>query len=392
MFRGLNIAGAGFGPVGGPDVNGVAQTGATHLRSFTVTRTNLANGSYVALANTLNTLNNAVSGSAAGSVLRYNGFPENFIKTNPQVSTSVMETNLGHANYHSLQTQVSLRPTAGVSTQVTYTWSRNLGFNPGEGANGSGSTFITDPTNRAGDYTLLSTHRKHVVVNYGTFALPIGPQKLLFGKSSGVWARLAENWQASWIVNLSSGAPGNTSAQNMLYGLGVPDIVGPFDIKDLRYSWVNGAPAGNLFTDANNQPLYTKVRDPQCTNANYVAPSLSTFCTLNALRNSAGQVVLQTPLPGKRGTFGQNRLEDLGTWSADMAIQKRVQLAETRSFTVRMDATNVFNHPTPAISVGFFAATGGAPDLSLQSGLPSIGVYNNKIGRRQFQLKARVDF
>jgi len=36
----------------------------------------------VALANTLNTLNNAVSGSAAGSVLRYNGFPENFIKTN----------------------------------------------------------------------------------------------------------------------------------------------------------------------------------------------------------------------------------------------------------------------------------------------------------------------
>src|SRR5262249_9132728 len=154
---------------------------------------------------------------------------------------------------HSLQTQLSLRPTAGVSTQFTYTWSRNLGFNPGEGANGTGSAFITDPTNRAGDYTLLSTHREHVVVNYGTFELPIGPRQLLVGNSSGIWGRLAENWQASWVVNLSSGAPGNISAQSMLYGLGVPDIVGPFDIKDFKYAWVNGGAAGNLFTDSNNQ-------------------------------------------------------------------------------------------------------------------------------------------
>ncbi len=394
MFRGLNIAGAGFGPVGGPAVGGVAQTGATHLRAALAgnMRNNLAMGNYVALANTLNTLTNAVSGSQAGSVLRYSGlFPENFIKTNPQVSTSVMENNLGYANYHSLQAQISLRPTAGVSTQTTYTWSRNLGFSPGGGANGTGSANITDPTNRALDYTLLGTHRKHVVVNYGTFDLPIGPSKLLFANASGLWARLAENWQASWIVNLSSGAPGNISAQNMLYGLGVPDIVGPFDIKDLRYSWVEGAASGNLFTGSNNQPLYTRVRDPQCTNPSVVAPSLSGFCQLNALQNSNGQVVLQTPLPGNRGTFGRNRFETLGTWSADMAVQKRVQVTESKSVTVRFDATNVFNHATPAISGGFFAATGGAPDLNLQSGTP-FGAFTNKIGSRRFQLKARVDF
>jgi len=96
-----------------------------------------------------------------------------------------METNLGHANYHSLQTQITLRPTAGVSTQLTYTWSRNLGFVPGEGANGTGSGGITDPTNRAGDYTLLGTHRQHVVVNYGTFALPIGPPQASLRKVVG---------------------------------------------------------------------------------------------------------------------------------------------------------------------------------------------------------------
>src|SRR5207253_2403870 len=134
-----------------------------------------------------------------------------------------METNLGEANYHSLQTQFSLRPTAGVSLQATYTFSRNLGMNPGEGPNGTGATF-TDPTNRSLDYTLLGSNRKHSLVTYGSYALPLGPNKLLFTGASGVWARLVENWQASWIVNMTSGGPASILAQSMLYGNGVPDV------------------------------------------------------------------------------------------------------------------------------------------------------------------------
>jgi hypothetical protein len=408
MFKGLNIAGAGFGPVGGPDVGGVAQTGATQLRSFATTRTNLANGNYVALATTLNTLTincqvNAtvpacsqtdsqgrLLASLAGSVLRNSGtLPENFIKTNPQFNTAVMESSLGHANYHSLQTQINLRPTAGVSTQLTYTWSRNLGQVPGEGANGTGAVF-TDPTNRGADYTLLSTHREHVIVDYGTFALPIGPQKLLFGNSTGLPARLMENWEASWIVNLSSGAPLGASAQSMMYGLGVPDIVGSFDTKSL-FGWANGAPTGNLFADSNGKALYSKVRDPQCLNSNLVAASLQAACTLNAIANSSGQVVLQTPLPGTRGTFGQNRIMGLPSWTADMAIQKRLRLTETKSFTVRVDARNVFNHPTPA-NPGLFSTTPGTSDLSMTSTTNPFGAMTTKTGNRSFQLKARMDF
>jgi hypothetical protein len=399
MFRGLNLGGTNCltatgttpcAPVGSTNSAGVLQTGAMHLRSAIQTQTNLANGNYQAVASTLNTLTNAVSGSRSGSVLVYNNFPENFIRANPQVANSVMETSLGYANYHSLQTQINLRPTAGVTTQTTYTWSRNLGMSPGSGPNGTGATF-TDPTNRAADYALLNTHRKHVVVNYGTFALPVGPQKLLFGGSSGVVARLIENWQASWIVNLSSGPPLNVGAQSMLYGNGVADIVGPFDGNDYKAGWANGAINGNLFTDDNDQPLYTKTRDPQCLNPSYVAPSLATLCTLNAIRNSSGQVVLQTPLPGKRGTLGRNAIEGLGNWTADMAIEKRIQLAETKSFTLRVDARNIFNHPTPAIPVGFSGPLPGAADLSLV-GVNPFGVFTTKAGNRSFQLKARLDF
>jgi len=386
MFQGVTLA--SFVPGGG--------SGATQLRNSFLTQSNLANGNYSALATTLNTLTSVESGSQSGSVLRhantlYPGqFPENFIKTNPQLANAVMETNLGMANYHSFQTQASLRPTAGVSLQATYTFSRNLGMNPGEGPNGTGATF-TDPTNRAQDYTLLPSHRRHALVTYGTFALPVGPNKLLFNKASGVWARLVENWQASWIVNMTSGAPMSILAQSMLYGNGVPDVVGPFDTKARDFLWAEGLPTGNLYADAKGAPKYTKVKDPQCLNPNYVAASLALSCTLNAVADSSGRVILQTPLPGKQGTLGRNPIESIGLWTADMSVQKRIQVTEGKSVSVRLDATNVFNHPTPGLAGGFFAAAPGTPDLNLQSFVP-FGNFASKVGNRRFQLKARLDF
>jgi hypothetical protein len=416
MFAGLNIAGTGCatntgvatpcGLVGTTPAGGVLQTGAMHLRAATagLLRNNLANGNYSGIASTLNTLqinctnagNSTVTactnGTATqlGSVLRNSGrFPENFIKANPQFNTAVLETNPGHSNYHSVQAQVSLRPTAGVSLQGTYTFSRNLGQAPNEGPNGTGSTY-TDPVDRMADYTLLPAHRQHAFVTYGTFELPIGPNKLLFANSSGFWARLAEGWQASWVANLVSGSPANVSAQSMLYGLGVPDIVGPFDIKNLNYFWKEGNAAGNIFADENGNSIYTRVKDPQCNNPSYVVAYMAATCTLNAVQDSSGQVLLQAPLPGRRGNFGQNRFENIGSWTADMAIQKKVAISESKSFTVRVDATNIFNHPTPG-AAGIFAPAVGGSDLSLQGGNP-FGAVTNKSGSRRFQLKARLDF
>jgi len=411
MFAGLNIAGSGFGPVGTP-FNGVPQTAGLHMRSSPTFAGNLANGNYLQLATTLNTLTNAGatnggSASASGSVLRNSGiFPENFIKTNPQLSSAVLESSLGNAHYHSLQAQFTVRPVGGVSTQTTYTWSRNLGNIPNagiEGANGAGAAW-TDPTNRKLDYMLQNSHREHVLSNYGTFDLPIGPQKRLLGSTHGVAGRLLENWQTSSVVNLGSGAPFSATAQSMLYANGVPDVVGPFSTKS-SFAWPNGAKQGNLFAGSNGQPLYTFTKDPQCTNTGLVAASLASQCTLNAVQlASTGQIVLQTPLPGNAGTLGQHNLTGLPTWKTDMSLQKRVRVAESKSVTVRIDATNVFNHATPSLPAGFLQPTVGAPSVDMtNTGLP-FGSFNNKCavsafcggsyatGQRTFQLKARFDF
>ncbi len=397
MFNGINIAGAGFGPVNGPPVNGVAQTGALHLRSALASnlRGNLAVGNYSALATSLSTLNysNFNPGNASlpfvpfgvnGSVLRHNGFPENFITTSPQFSAATYQTNGAHSNYHSLQLQSTLRPTYGLTVQGSYTWSKNLGVGTGG---------FTDPRNQAPDYALLSTHRTHVFQSYGTFDLPVGPGQRLAANTSGILARVIEGWQTSWIVNLSSGLPITMNAANMLYGRGTPDQVRPFDFNAARgVQWPDGALAGNYF---GNQ--FTKVTDPQC---RAIAASLQPFCTLFAVADTSGNIILQNARPGTRGNVGLQTIEGAGVWTADMAIAKIFKISERFRGQVRMDAKNIFNHPTPgAPGAGFGAAPNdGGAQLNLNDTNPFGNMPNKGASvpqfpaSRQFQLKVRVDF
>src|ERR1044071_5253474 len=72
--------------------------------------------------------NLTVAPGVNGQVLRSNGYPENFIVANPQFLSASMITNISSNNYHSLQAQATMRPTYGLSGQLTYTWSKNLGF------------------------------------------------------------------------------------------------------------------------------------------------------------------------------------------------------------------------------------------------------------------------
>ncbi len=192
-------------------------------------RNNLANGAYNALSSSLYTLNYskvgginptlpAIPAGVNGAVLRYNAFPENFVRANPQFSTATLQTNIGNSNYHSMQAEVTLRPTAGLSLQGSYTWSKSLGRT---GA-------FTNPVDRGPDYTLQAGHRAHDFRTNGTFELPIGPNRLLLANSSGALARIVEGWTMSWIFNTTSGAPADIDAATMLYANGVPDVVGPF--------------------------------------------------------------------------------------------------------------------------------------------------------------------
>jgi hypothetical protein len=416
MFKGINLVGTGYGPVG-TTVNGVLQTGAMHLRASSSTRANLANGNYIGIAGTLATLNynTTLTGNSTlpyvdtnavrGSVLRYNNFPENFIYTSPQFSAVTLMGNNTHSNYHSLQAQVTIRPTHGFNLQTTYTWAKNLG-----------NLTVTDVRNRALDYGANGQDRRHALALNGAFELPFGPGRWLLNGNNGIVSRVVGGWQMSWIGNLYSGNPFTLAATTtQLYGAGVPNQVGPFDRSSGKVVWNPGASSGGYFWDEfTNAAKYTLVKDPQCSSVS-TAQGLQNNCTLwafadastlvNGAAGTGTQYIFVNPYPAERGNFQQNTLRRPGTWSADMAMMKAVKLTEGKSIQIRVDATNIFNHGNPSGYAAYSGGTGrvlvpSAPaatmnyyygtDLSYT--LRPLGYVDAKVGTRTFQAKVRLDF
>jgi hypothetical protein len=375
IFNGINL---GAGTVG---QNGFS--GAEALRRDTRFNTNLANGNYSAVATTLNTLNYttalnpslpAFGAGVNGMVLKANGFADNFIVANPQFGNLNLITNDYSTNYHSLEAQITLRPTRGLGFQSTYTWSKNLGTG---GPFGLGPTF-TNPVDRHADYSVQTDTRVHDLRTNGTFALPIGPNKLLFGGSSGTVARIIEGWQTGFVVNVNSGAPLTITANNSLYGNARPDIVGPFPVKDGSTTFA-GTPAAN---GAYWKPgTFEVVKDPQC---GKVATTLQSLCTLNAIADaSTHQILLQNAQPGAVPTMGLGSIIGPGRWRFDANISKSIKISETKNLQFRLDAANVFNHPEP-----------NAPSLNITgTAATNFGLIVGKSNlHRQLQAQLRFSF
>jgi hypothetical protein len=405
ILAGMNICAAGctagpvYGPIGTTTSSGY-QSAALQMRSHSSFQNNLANGNFVALASTLNTLSDpSFFPPVNGSALRRNGFPDNFVATNPQFGTLGYFTNINYNNYHAFQAQVSMRPVYGLSGQATYSWSRNLGLGT-----------IANPVDRAADYTNIGNNPGHSIRTNATVELPLGPNKLFFGNSSGWVARAIERWQLGLIYNLSTGAPTTITATPMLYDDGVPDIVFPFDLnemKGVRWGIPQGAFLEGRYFDNNDK--FVKVSDPQCATVTPLQGlNANNRCTLSgvamAVEASApgavnrvfpdGQtrpsvIVLQHPQPGRRGTLGNNSVVGLGTWRFDANLGKTFQITESKSLQIRFDAQNVLNHPQP--STPNFSINGQGPFGQITDTI-GFGVTPAKTGGRMLQGQLRLNF
>jgi hypothetical protein len=333
-------------------------------------------------------------------------FPENYISINPQMgNTTTYISSDGKSNYNSIQSQITVRPIQGVTYSATYAFAKALDL----------SGTAADPFRYRNDYGLTNGDHKHEFRSNGSFELPFGPNKLVLGNSSGILARAIERWQLNVIYNITSGAPLTVSGSTGMYANFVPDVVGPFPFTGGTVNW-NG-PAGNgpngpgsgtaatgtYFGSAN---VFTKVPDPQCAiggpvdrydpfGVNLVTTALASDpartvnnqCTLQALQDSkSGQVVLQQAKPGTLGNLGQNTIRGVGNWSVDGNISKTFRISESKSVQVRVDATNVFNHPTPANPILSLGGTADFGSIAQNGGTAA------KNGTRMFQGQIRFAF
>jgi hypothetical protein len=444
MFAGVNLNPnqAGYGAVGtcvtqaagstapglgrnGCAANQVLQTGAVALRLWQ--SSNLANGNYLAIADALNgnpagvTFVPIPTGTTVGGRLLRNGcdrlavgaavgtapvgqvrtaggpigircFPENWITMNPQLGIANYIQNTGRSHYDSLQTQLIVRPTHGISLTGTYTWSKQMtlaGFDN------------VDLRNRRADYTLSPNHRTHDFRTNGTFELPIGPNKLLLTNSSGWLARLVERWQASFIFNAYSGQPVSVTGGQSLWSGNNPDVIGPFPVRGGNIEWgtiVTNSTGNTGGTYFGSPSPFVKVPDPACAPGGLTdvtdamgfnlrgnpttTGGFTQVCTNDALADArTGQILLQNATPGKRGTLGTNTLETPGVWNFDASMSKTFRISESKSAQIRMDATNVLNHPTPS-----------DPTLNINSGTDFGYITDGKSGSRSFRGSLRLTF
>jgi hypothetical protein len=227
-------------------------------------------------------------------------------------------------------------------------------------------TGYTDPLQRDADRQRGIDNEHNLRMN-GTFELPIGPNRLLLGNSSGWLARAIERWQASFILNMSSGQPSSIGgAGTMRYANGRFVATEYWAVPKGQAQWDGpNNNTGRFFGDR-----FVTVRDPQCANTAVVAATLASFCTLNGLAervepgSPGGTVapdgstirnVLVNPLPGEFGTVGPRILDSWGQFFLDANIQKTFQISESKSLSLRLDSTNILNHPqlaTPNFNVG----------------------------------------
>jgi hypothetical protein len=107
---------------------------------------------------------------------------------------------------------------------------------------------------------------------------------------------------------------------------------------------------------------------------------LSGQCTIDAVADASGNLVLQNPAPGTRGTLGHRVMEGPGQWRFDANLQKSFQIGESKTLQFRMDARNILNHPEL-----------NAPTLAITNA--NFGTINGKSNlRRQFQAQLRLTF
>ncbi|HEX4997619.1 MAG TPA: TonB-dependent receptor [Terriglobia bacterium] len=289
----------------------------------------------------------------------------------------------------------------------TYNYNSNGGNGFSSPGSTSGLTGFADPQteeSRRMDYGLSSDSLKHAVRLNGIFPVPVGPGQPLLGKTSGILGKLLGGWQMALILNGQSGQPFSIYAGDMLYGsssgtasnctafsgttfgggtncqsgLSFPDVVSNLWTTP-KGKLENNGPNGSSTYYGNPTP-FALIRDPQC--AGSVGRSstsdigsvsggvLGTFnlqnsCSLNALVMKVAPgtpgafplsatdptpvlIMLQNPLPGHQGSLGAQTMRQPGRFYLDANLAKTFMFSERRGVQLRVDATNVLNHPQPA--------------------------------------------
>jgi len=253
--------------------------------------------------------------------------PVSFYQNPFSLGTNLTE-NFSNSSFHALQIDVTRRFAHGFQYQLNYQFSRLL-----SDAAGNGQTNfepLLDINNakleksRPSDFDLT-----HVFKANAFYQLPIGPGHKLNYKPL---SRLLDGWNMSGIFTRESGSP--------------------FSIFSTRGTLNRAGRSGNntAVTTLNKDQLDSLLQfrqtgaGPYFVGASAIGPDGRAVAPDGAAP-FAGQVFFQ-PGAGTLGTLQRNYFSGPWVWDLDAHVAKVTKITERQSIELRMEATNVFNHPT----------------------------------------------
>ena len=244
--------------------------------------------------------------------------------------------NIGVSNYHSFQTRLEKRFSAGISGLLSYTWGKALTnavdhLSTSGVGNGVDVGVFKDPQNgldRRAEYGLAEFDIKHRVIGSAVWQLPFGKGRR-YADMGRVADILVGGWEFAPIITVQSGL-GLTITQSNLLSIGSE-----------RQSRPNRLQNGTLPSDQRTADRYF---DTNAFRILQTSPTLEGFVPFQAYGNS-GVGVLRGP----------------GLFNVDFNLSKNFALSEKYTLQFRSEFFNALNHtnlgvPGVNISSGGFGA------------------------------------
>jgi hypothetical protein len=253
----------------------------------------------------------------------------------PQFATITEAYFDGRSNYNSLQAVARKRLSKGLSVQATYTFSKMLDTGAGSGNGGTTSVGIWQiAASPQLNYAQSTLNAKYLFNGAVIWALPVGKNQLLLNHG-GILDQVFGGWQIANVWQIHSGLPftpvvGTANLSGAITGTWLPNRLGN----------------GSLASPTNAHWFDT---------AAFAAPAQYTF-----------------------GNTGRNVVVGPGYASLDTNLSKSFSLAalrESMSLQLRMDASDVLNHPNfgqPNANIG--AQGAGGITTALNSRTLQLGV------------------
>jgi hypothetical protein len=265
----------------------------------------------------------------------------------PQYTTvsDTWGTNVGNFSYHSLQLTVNQRVSNGLTFNVNYTFSKNLGDDgsfrsgypiPAAALSGGTRAWKQDRFDRS--WTVVSI--PNIIHAYGTYELPFAKS----GNSPLFVREVFGGWTFSAIYTYSTGTPGLvtwsgcTSTTYPGQGQCMPDLNPSYPNKTARINGVYGS--GLTGTTACNLGV-SQIGQTGCTAIPYW-DSTAFKIPANVSTTSTAQYLLGNA-PRSRPLW----LRNPNTWNGiDAGLHKTFPIHKDLAFQFEANANNIWNHVT----------------------------------------------